>query len=63
MKGRENTVKHIARVTRPHLAQEYKDRGKEDEAESITRQLTEHARLCARGEVRPGKGKRGTTPS
>lgn len=55
MKGREQGVRHIARVPRPHLAQELRERGQEEYADSLTYMLTPHARMCARGEARPHK--------
>lgn len=53
MKSAENRQKHIARTPRPHLAQEYEDRGARDDAEAACHKLLPDARRCAKGEVRP----------
>jgi hypothetical protein len=55
MKTAEHRQAHIARRERPHLAQEYEDRGATADADSITYYLTPHARMCAKGEVSPPK--------
>lgn len=57
--------KHLALIARPHVAQEYRERGQYEHAESVCYMLTPHARMCAKGEVTQayarrhgGKGKR-----
>lgn len=54
MKTAENRRAHIPRQERPHLAQEFEDRGATDDADSISYYLKPHARLCAKGEVSEG---------
>ena len=51
MKAAENR-KHVTRVPRPHLAQEFIDTGQIEHCESITRNLTEHAKMCAEGKTK-----------
>lgn len=53
MKSAENRQAHIARTPRPHLAQEFEDRGGRDHAEAVCLKLLPDARRCAKGEVRP----------
>lgn len=53
MKSAENKQQHIARIPRPHVAHEYRDRGGDDVAETLCYKLTAHARMCAKGEARP----------
>lgn len=51
MKSAEHREKHIPRTPRPHLAQEFRERGQLDHAESITYFLMPHARMCAEGKT------------
>lgn len=54
MKTAEHRERHIPRIARPHLAQEFKDRNQFDHAESITYFLTPRARMLSKGEISPG---------
>lgn len=42
---------HRPHIERPHIAQEFRDKGAEDDSENICLKLLPHARTCARGEV------------
>lgn len=50
MQGAEER-KHSAIVSRPHVAQEFRERGQFEHAESVCYTLTRKARMCAKGEV------------
>jgi hypothetical protein len=58
MKGRRAPLEfteqlHTTQMPRPHLAQEFQDKGKVTDAENICVKLLPRARACAKGEVRP----------
>jgi hypothetical protein len=49
----ENARRHVSKQVRPHLAQEYRDTGRDDDLLSLTFRLTKKARMRAEGRVTP----------